>query len=709
MTLEELHIEKLPAVPQVLVELLRLCHRPEIEFDDFAKVVEQEPALSAKILQVANSSFYRQWSEVNHLRRLLVVLGLDTVRQIAVTSAIHQFFNSFSSKEDAFVTSIWVRSLLCAHIARDLARLTGHPSQEEAYIAGLLHRIGQLVLLQNFPEKYQDILFMDDSDTVVEQVERALFAASYCEVGALLIRSWPLHPFVADAVLYQNLPSASVADGSSLVKILNLANRLTLSVVRGSAEMNEVDDTLFGLNASLLVEVFTQARSAVIDCAEAFDIEVESHLNHVKPSRLTEDMETRRPARQQLADYVHQAALTGSAQTARPTAISQKEALGRIRRDLAIVFGLHEVGFLFVDDDDQRLTGHAEETGRPALAEISIALRDSTSLAARALREKQLHCTLDANEKVPVSIVDQQLRNLFAAEGILFLPLIAEGDLLGVVTIGLSRRFWQNLIPQRDLLELFSQQIARCFAGALQLLEAQSRQLKEQRDWQRLETRKIAHEAGNPLAIINNYLHVLSLKLGKDNPAGEEITIIKEEIVRVGDILARMRDLEPSPRSEEDGLDLNRVIRDLFKLFAGSLFQGRNLKPVLELDDDIPPLLSGAGAMKQVLMNLVKNAVEAMPDGGTLRVTTRDRVFKNGALFVELQICDDGSGLPETVLRSLFKPVVSTKKNHSGLGLTIVKNLLDQMSAEIACASTTSGTRFQILLPRTVAKNKSDG
>jgi len=265
------------------------------------------------------------------------------------------------------------------------------------------------------------------------------------------------------------------------------------------------------------------------------------------------------------------------------------------------------------------------------------------------------------------------------------------------------------LAPQRPLLNLFAQQIGRFLQLGLQAGDDRHLQFDEQREWHRLEIRKLVHEANNPLAVINNYMHVLALKLGSENPAANEISIIKEEIVRVGDILARMRDIEMPQQPEEGALQLNRIIRDLFKLFEGSLFQSHRIEADLDLDEGIPVLAIGAGAVKQVVMNLVKNAVEAMPDGGKLRVATRDKIHKNGELYVELQITDNGPGLPEAVMSSLFKPVASTKKDHSGLGLTIVKNLLDRLSAEIVCSSSAaSGTRFQIFLPRTVERTDNN-
>ena len=104
-------------------------------------------------------------------------------------------------------------------------------------------------------------------------------------------------------------------------------------------------------------------------------------------------------------------------------------------------------------------------------------------------------------------------------------------------------------------------------------------------------------------------------------------------------------------------------------------------------------------------MNLVKNAAEALPEGGRIHLATRDRIHKNGAFFVELRIGDNGPGLPERVLNGLFTPVASAKPGHAGLGLSIVKQLLDQLGAEISCASSPeAGTRFQILLPRTLPR-----
>jgi len=103
-----------------------------------------------------------------------------------------------------------------------------------------------------------------------------------------------------------------------------------------------------------------------------------------------------------------------------------------------------------------------------------------------------------------------------------------------------------------------------------------------------------------------------------------------------------------------------------------------------------------------VLTNLLKNAAEALPPGGRVRIETHDGVVLDGRPQVQIVIADDGPGLPDDILQNIFTPVASAKgPPHSGLGLVIVKNLLSEMNGSIVVQSTPErGTRFEILLPR---------
>lgn len=704
MEYAEVHIEEIPSVPQVLLELLRLFHQPMVEFGDIAHIIEQDPAISAKILHIANTSFYRQWSEIKHIRQLLVVMGIDEVRHIAVTSAICQYFSQFSEHQEDIVTAIWARSLLCGHIAQELARLVGYHSPDEAYTTGLLSRFGQLVLLKNHPDTYLDILFMDDPDSAVEQAEKKLFNASHAQLGAAVIRHWPLHPFVADAILFQNTPQAALSDASNLVKLLNLAANLTQSVLRGpDTPDTRPHDDLFGLNEALLAECRDRARRTVLDCAHQFGI----HSSLIFPStdkpNREEKTATHRQMRHKLSQYVRHAALTGSSELDASPADTPEQIFDRIRQELTIAFGLQDIHFLTYDEKNHSL--HPLPTvddGQDLLRELHINVDKSASLAARALKTGRIHCTLDfMEEDDPAAVIDQQLCRLLHQDGLLFLPLRDCEKYLGVIFAGVSESRWQRIKPPTIGIELFSQHISRYMARTLRLIDIHRKKLTDQQEEMRVEARKLAHEINNPLSIINTYLFTLTTKLGEDHDASDEISVIREEILRIGGILARLREIGTDKEDEKGPLQLNQTIEDLIKLFQQTWFKGKAIQTEISLDGRIPPLAVGSAAVKQILINLVRNAVEALPDDGLLRITTRDGIYKNGQVFVGMKIEDNGPGISPEILKNLFKPVVSTKKDHSGLGLSIVKNLVDRMGGEISCVSDPeTGTIFDILIPR---------
>jgi signal transduction histidine kinase len=198
-------------------------------------------------------------------------------------------------------------------------------------------------------------------------------------------------------------------------------------------------------------------------------------------------------------------------------------------------------------------------------------------------------------------------------------------------------------------------------------------------------------------------LYILGMKLGKEHPVTEELDILKEEITRVGKILLRIRDIPEELEQQEKGTDINHLIKDIYKLFQASLFTTHNISTEIDLDPNIPLITTQRGHLKQILTNLIKNAVEAMPKGGNLRITSSDNAYLDGKMYVEILIIDSGPGIDRKIMDQLFSPVESTKGNsHSGLGLAIVKNLIDELSGVINCTSNRKmGTRFQLLLPRT--------
>jgi signal transduction histidine kinase len=213
------------------------------------------------------------------------------------------------------------------------------------------------------------------------------------------------------------------------------------------------------------------------------------------------------------------------------------------------------------------------------------------------------------------------------------------------------------------------------------------------------------------LGIIKNYLKILGLKLAKDSPAQEEIKIINEEIDRVSGIVHGLSQVSQPGKQKKEPVDINVLISDLVKISHDALLMQSGIKAHLNLGSSLPLVITDKHGLKQVFINLIKNAVEAMPEGGNIYVDTRmasdglGTETKEGTAgnqqYVETIIRDDGSGIPDVIKSRLFEPFVTSKgEGHAGLGLSISHDIIRELDGMMSCKSDeTSGTTFKITLP----------
>ena len=135
-------------------------------------------------------------------------------------------------------------------------------------------------------------------------------------------------------------------------------------------------------------------------------------------------------------------------------------------------------------------------------------------------------------------------------------------------------------------------------------------------------------------------------------------------------------------------MDLNGLVREVITLCNDTLFVGRGIELSQQLDPQVPLLQGDSGALKQVVLNLLTNAAEAMPNGGRLTVVSADNVNLDGELFILLQVTDSGEGIPGEVLQRLFQPGTSTKGGgHEGIGLAVSDSIMRRMGGRILCRS----------------------
>lgn len=209
----------------------------------------------------------------------------------------------------------------------------------------------------------------------------------------------------------------------------------------------------------------------------------------------------------------------------------------------------------------------------------------------------------------------------------------------------------------------------------------------------------VAHEIKNPLGSIgihNQLIQKMVSKLEQDDAEriNSYLTVIDEEIERLNRIVVDfLFAVRPMDTKLEDG-DLNGLISDLLGFVQYELEQA-NIEVVRDLDEELPSLKLDAKYFKQAIMNLVKNAISAMPNGGTLRVSTQKR--GDQAL---LRISDNGNGMSSDVRDKIFEPYFTTKDFGSGIGLTLVYKVVKEHMGDISVISKEGhGTTFTITLP----------
>jgi signal transduction histidine kinase len=259
---------------------------------------------------------------------------------------------------------------------------------------------------------------------------------------------------------------------------------------------------------------------------------------------------------------------------------------------------------------------------------------------------------------------------------------------------------WQVATCQKreKFMQSFGVQAASALETALSERGHARRQLAHAAEEYREASRRVVHEVNNPLSIIKNYLSVLDNKLSRHEPVVGEMSILNEEIDRVGHLINGLAELPHAegPRST----DAARVVDEVVRLFRATDFVPASVQLICSVHEDVSEVDADADVLKQILVNLIKNAVEALPGGGKIEIANRGRVNRDRKVYVELVVSDNGPGLAPEVMDNLFSRVRSTKEGqHHGLGLSIVHALVKKIDGLISCRSGRAGTSFEILLP----------
>lgn len=558
-----------------------------------------------------------------------------------------------SAAEQAIYVQRWRQSLTVAHLAQALAVRSGATDGGAAWVAGLTHNLGEY-----FPDETID----------------AMRAASFLD--RLDPGGW-----VADAVRFHAVPLPRGRAAHPLVRVVQLAYLL---VTRADA-VDSVD-----VRAAL-----GSLHLGAGDAAQLLaDSQAQTRLLLQRYGMADAPLPTGNPGFDRLArlyaEQAAQSALHGHFREVTDAA----QGVARLREALHALFGV-ERAYLFTPGGDGLLRVSPLTPATNGLTALAIPPDDAHSALPRALARNapQQHETGMAEG----ALVDEEIARVLGVTHFTCQPLRLPDGPMSVLLAG-------DVLPEaashplwRCMLDEYAE--ARYGAPRDAIVTADEPVASDAIPRDRV--RRAIHEVANPLTIMRNYVNLLSARLGTDSTVQRDLAIIGDEIERVARIvrgLTAAETVEPAPLSLELA-SVNGVVSELVRMALGTLFTPNQVSVQIDLNPDVPPLFMQRDLLKQVLFNLAKNAVEAMPDGGHLRFTTR-LVGEAEQRMVEIEVADSGPGLPPEVAAHLFEPVDTHKGgDHAGLGLAISRGLIERMNGEIDCDSTPKGTRFLIRLP----------
>jgi signal transduction histidine kinase len=377
--------------------------------------------------------------------------------------------------------------------------------------------------------------------------------------------------------------------------------------------------------------------------------------------------------------------------------------------------------YLLAEEKKQLVCKVAVGVEREKIENLTLPYDREDNMVSRAIMERKPFIIEDASRDPRVNV---GLISFLDIKSFAVVPLLTRDKVLG--GIAADNLISQSLITEKKLqsLMIFANQAAMALENALMYeelknfssrleervrlasakLEETQRQLFQSEKLAALGklSAGIAHEIRNPLTSIKILIYSLVDENATEISREKDLTVIEGEIERVNKIIKQFLDFaRPRPPALEP-TDIRRVIEETLSLVAYEI-ESQGVSLVREDASELPAVLMDGEQVKQVFLNLILNAVQAMPQGGQLRIAAapkRGGPGDSAAPVVEIAIQDTGKGMPEDVKNRIFEPFFSTKEEGIGLGLSIAQRIVEEHGGTIRVETTPGkGTTFFLRFP----------
>lgn len=232
----------LPTLPDIIFKSNQLFEDPDVLLADVTKLIETDQSIASKILLVVNSAFYGFPGKINTISQAIIILGFNSIRNIMLSVSV---FNAFPKSEHFNFFNLqefWKHSIGCGAIAKFLGMQIKLPLAEEAFVAGLLHDLGKIVLVQYFPNEFIEALkLVFEKNILLLEAEEEILGVNHMVIGNLLARSWALPPNLIEVLSFHHNPSQSKLE-PELTSIVHLSDIICRGIGIGSGGDNSIPE-----------------------------------------------------------------------------------------------------------------------------------------------------------------------------------------------------------------------------------------------------------------------------------------------------------------------------------------------------------------------------------------------------------------------------------------------------------------------------------
>jgi len=264
------YVESMPTFSPATGKILQLANQMNTPANEMVAAIRMDPILTGKVLQLVNSAYFSLATKVTGLNRALVYLGINTIKNLALSTAVMEAFSAKDHELAQLIAPTWRHSLATAVCAKGIAKAANAPSNtlEEYFIAGLLHDVGEIVMMQAFFSTTPH-----DGRLSVEE-EKEIYGIDHSEVGRDILRRWKFPDDLIEAVAHAHAPTRE----SKLSHILHVADGMTHRLMLNGDEphrfelMREIEEESFKVIGLSRERIEAQLESAPeeIERAEIF-------------------------------------------------------------------------------------------------------------------------------------------------------------------------------------------------------------------------------------------------------------------------------------------------------------------------------------------------------------------------------------------------------------------------------------------------------